>query len=1129
MKRPGVSSSSILRWLTLLLILAPASSAVSQCPEESTVGDFTCQFQGVTYNPDFTSSWSYTLVWDGTLPALEHLTIGLCPQAQVVSSTPPADTFGYDGTSGIFGIKWDFDEDFPAEIPVEFSFVLGAHYAADEVQFAAKVSQSPYLSVICGPNTSCLLTSLPPLKNLQCSQVEACSCDVLLTWESQGSYEEIQVFVNGQAIAELPGDATEHNFTLPSLDTFEVCVIGLVGEQNSEPVCCAIGCPEIPALPPTSFECQGNPDECTYKFGWQNSSEYAFLQLFVDGVLVQTLPGDAQSTAIEESLTPGIHEVSLGAETICGEPVPAVSCLTDCTIDPPETLFAVACQQEDPCAACEALLTWINLEKDYDSIDIFLDGILSTTLPGDATQHMQLLGPPGNHVVCMVPMRDGITSVHSCCTVECLNFAPLPPTQVTCEGGSPPNCLATLSWVNPIPYGIVEILLDGNPVEFLPGDAQEASILLPDSGDYVLSLRGTTICGEPTAIVECAVNCPGALGPLMDFECTLMDPCGCVAEISWSNGEAYDSIQLIIDGLLHEFLPGDFESLTVTLPGPGAHEICMIPEIGSLPADASCCVIECATSLPLPPINVACLPEPSDCSVAVSWENPSLYQSLQVSVDGALVAILPGDAESFTVGPDLDGPHEISISGVTVCGETFPTVSCSIACEVAPAEPVSELSGNFLDLCSCIMQLSWINQDEYDAIDIFLDGSFIASLFGGADSFIVELPSPEEHVLCVVPTRDGISADQECWTTNCPVTTPHSPTILICEVDEPECVATVSWLNQSIYNQLRVTVDGVLVQILAGDAETAMVPITLGNSLIGLEGTTVCGKEFNPVSCQISCDLVQLSDTQLIAGRMNQGAIGDVLVNPGDAAEVRFFYIAPNSNIQGYSLALCFDCTLFGVEGSFTVEDTIVEITGAEFIGQNVDNDPMDGDGCEFVVGVLLDAIAPFEGQTLPPTVQPLDIGSLQFLVPVDAECPNCYPVEFCDGINGAGEAPLSNRFVINTQSVSPGETFSTNVCVPVNSTFIRGDSNNDALLNISDLIFTLNYLFLSGPEPDCEDAADSNDDGNVNISDPIFLGLYLFQEGLPPPPPFPTCGADNPAVDELTCVGPVMGCPLCR
>ena len=85
---------------------------------------------------------------------------------------------------------------------------------------------------------------------------------------------------------------------------------------------------------------------------------------------------------------------------------------------------------------------------------------------------------------------------------------------------------------------------------------------------------------------------------------------------------------------------------------------------------------------------------------------------------------------------------------------------------------------------------------------------------------------------------------------------------------------------------------------------------------------------------------------------------------------------------------------------------------------------------------------------------------------------------------------------------------------------FRRGDSNDDAKIDISDAVSTLNALFGGGPQPVCRDAADANDDGVTDISDPVYLLNFLFAGESPPPPsPGPeACGFD-PTTDTLDCI----------
>jgi hypothetical protein len=85
-----------------------------------------------------------------------------------------------------------------------------------------------------------------------------------------------------------------------------------------------------------------------------------------------------------------------------------------------------------------------------------------------------------------------------------------------------------------------------------------------------------------------------------------------------------------------------------------------------------------------------------------------------------------------------------------------------------------------------------------------------------------------------------------------------------------------------------------------------------------------------------------------------------------------------------------------------------------------------------------------------------------------------------------------------------------------VEKLFLRGDTNRDATLDISDAVATLGWLFLGGQAP-CADAADANDDGRVDISDASYTLSYLFLGGATVPLPYPDPGRDETA-DEIDC-----------
>jgi hypothetical protein len=78
-----------------------------------------------------------------------------------------------------------------------------------------------------------------------------------------------------------------------------------------------------------------------------------------------------------------------------------------------------------------------------------------------------------------------------------------------------------------------------------------------------------------------------------------------------------------------------------------------------------------------------------------------------------------------------------------------------------------------------------------------------------------------------------------------------------------------------------------------------------------------------------------------------------------------------------------------------------------------------------------------------------------------------------------------------------PNETSGIDFDLP--SLFIRGDANGDGVINVSDAVHLINYLFISGPAPQPLAAGDANSDGLVNITDVVYLINYLFIDGPPP------------------------------
>jgi hypothetical protein len=253
---------------------------------------------------------------------------------------------------------------------------------------------------------------------------------------------------------------------------------------------------------------------------------------------------------------------------------------------------------------------------------------------------------------------------------------------------------------------------------------------------------------------------------------------------------------------------------------------------------------------------------------------------------------------------------------------------------------------------------------------------------------------------------------------------------------------------------------------------------------------------------------------------------------PGEPVEVCFWYCSPEDDapghrqfdhLQGLSMAIAFDCRLECIEESFRVpSDAITAALGAEYVEFQCDNDPGDGDGCEAVLAILIDAHPPFDGRTLPPADVPLKLACVDFRLPEDGICDECYEIRFEDGVNGRNRIPTFNLVAAENHSFL-ALTSDCKVCVtdiddPV---FRRGDCNDDESVDLSDAASIIAALFGVGTwkaAPPCLDACDANDDGRIDLADARFLLEYLFLFGPPPPAPGPDSPGPDPTADKIEC-----------
>ena len=96
--------------------------------------------------------------------------------------------------------------------------------------------------------------------------------------------------------------------------------------------------------------------------------------------------------------------------------------------------------------------------------------------------------------------------------------------------------------------------------------------------------------------------------------------------------------------------------------------------------------------------------------------------------------------------------------------------------------------------------------------------------------------------------------------------------------------------------------------------------------------------------------------------------------------------------------------------------------------------------------------------------------------------------------------------------------SFTFNVVGPYDARFFRGDVDRNLAVNLTDVIDTLNMLFLGQQMPVCRDAMDTNDDGELDIADPILTLVHLFVGSRELPYPGSRVPGFDPTPDLLEC-----------
>lgn len=439
---------------------------------------------------------------------------------------------------------------------------------------------------------------------------------------------------------------------------------------------------------------------------WVNPQPFDSINVLVGGQLVAVLPGNATSYATPVQAVPSTVEVCL--EPILGGAPQTLNC---CTAD-----FLVQPVAIDDCTSASgtgiANVTWANPGV-YDSIRVFVGGVLEATLPGTATSYSTISNPllPSTASICIEGLQGGVSSAQDCCNVPLLDSV------------SQENCRFPNVAVNNSTSPVTDILIV--PSNLLIG---EAEVLLDIShtfvGDLVVDLTGPN--GATVRLHDEQGGADDDLIALFRDSGVPNGPpfaCGC-------------EMQPAGPGTLDDFR---------NIPALGAWvlriEDTFVGNIGFL--EKWCMRIRAGCQI-LPPAGVACVSNGTD--IQVSWTNPVVYASIEIRRDGLVVATLPGTSTGWLdLAPPI-GVHEYEVFGASAalaCSNSGPGAFGGVGIEDLVF--AGDQGGNLDSPAEIITKLSDVGRVVM-AIDTFSAAAVAAA--GPIDRLWICLGTfPNEHEL----------------------------------------------------------------------------------------------------------------------------------------------------------------------------------------------------------------------------------------------------------------------------------------------------------------------------------------------------------------------------------------------
>jgi len=237
----------------------------------------------------------------------------------------------------------------------------------------------------------------------------------------------------------------------------------------------------------------------------------------------------------------------------------------------------LACSQAGPAIvrlswerapACLAII----IERDGEDLDV---------LPAAATEYTDEPVQAGEHAYTLTAIRLGPPPwPEDRCEVH---VHPEAISDLRCEAA---GARVVLAWTNGASYDAIEIYRDGDLIETLAGSAEERAICPAPFGFHEYAVRGRL--GQSfSPFTSCSVH-NDAPRPVTDARwCEIAGD----VELTWTNGDCYDRIDLLRDGIRVASLPGSASSYRDKGAAGGGHAYAIAAYVGDVRTEPRRCAL----------------------------------------------------------------------------------------------------------------------------------------------------------------------------------------------------------------------------------------------------------------------------------------------------------------------------------------------------------------------------------------------------------------------------------------------------------------------------------------------------------------------------------------------------------